>query len=214
MAKTKKMLIIEEIFNAITHGIGTLLGIAAYIILLVFAFKTHNTAKIISVGIFGFTLILMYLTSTLFHCFMFSKAKNIFELLDHSFIYLFIAGTYTPLIVIGLEGSFRYIALISIWIIAACATIITIFNINRQKLSLILYLSLGWFVIFFLKPLSKSLSMKEITFLFIGGILYSVGVIFFVRSKHSFNHLIWHLFVLGGSAFHFAAIFSLIPLTK
>jgi len=209
MTKRNKLIIIEEIFNAITHGIGTILGIVASIILLIVAAKNHNALKIISFSVFGFTLILMYLTSTLFHSLIFSRAKKVFAILDHSFIYLFIAGTYTPFILLGLKGNLRSYSLIAIWTITIVSIVITIFNIEKEKLSLIMYLSLGWFVIFVIKPLYQVLSIQGLIFLFIGGVFYTSGVLFYIRSKYAFNHFIWHLFVLGGSIFHFTAMFYL-----
>ena len=209
MQRRENHVVIEEVFNAVIHGVGAGFGIVGYIILLVTALKSNSSAKILSFSVFGVSLILMYLSSTLFHSLLFTRARNVFRLLDHSAIFLFIAGTYTPLVLLVLKGSLGLALIIFIWTMVICGVFFKIFCMNRSKISLVLYLFLGWIGVFMLKPLLLHLTVGGVLLLIVGGVLYTIGAVFYTWRKLIFNHGIWHLFVLGGSTCHFAAMFYL-----
>lgn len=209
MKKYNNNSVCEEIFNAITHGIGTALGFIGFVFLLTYAVKSQDTIKIIAFGIFGMTGFLMYLMSTLFHSLTFTKAKRVFRILDHSSIFLFIAGTYTPFTILAIKGKLGWIILTFVWIMAVTGIIFKAFNIDNLKISLIFYLMMGWIGIIAFKPLISHLSMSGFILLLSGGVFYTIGTFFYTKKKLLFNHGIWHIFVLAGSLCHFAVIFSL-----
>ncbi|MGD6815857.1 PAQR family membrane homeostasis protein TrhA [Metabacillus sp. 84] len=197
----------EEIANAITHGIGVLLSIPALIYLILFAAWYGDTISIVSFTIFGASMILLYLFSTLLHSIQHKKAKHIFAILDHSAIYILIAGTYTPLLLGPLRGTFGWSLLVIIWSLAIAGVIFKIFFVDRFViLSTLFYILMGWLVIIAAKPLYEYLSMEGFMLLLTGGILYTVGAVFYVWRKIPYHHAIWHLFVLGGSASMFFCI--------
>lgn len=211
MKQNNNASITEEVLNSITHGIGALLSVAGLVVLLLLALETNSTQKIIAFSIFGITLTFMYLTSTLFHSFIFTKAKKVFRILDHSSIFLFIAGTYTPFAFIAMPGILGKIVLASVWSIAILGIILKIFYINKPKIvSIISYIAMGWLSLAVLKPLSLSLPTTTIILLISGGFMYTLGTIFYAWEKLKFNHAIWHLFVIGGSICHFFTMFYLL----
>ncbi|MBN2774895.1 MAG: hemolysin III family protein, partial [Prolixibacteraceae bacterium] len=190
----------EEIFNAITHGIGTVLSIAALVILIVFAAIKGNAWHVVSFSIFGSTLILLYLSSTLYHSFTNEKVKNLFARFDHSAIFLLIAGTYTPYLLTILRGSIGWIMFGIVWGLAVTGVVIRSVYLTRfRKLMVAIYLIMGWMFVFAIIPMVKNLPAASIIFLFIGGGCYSLGVIFYAWRNLKFGHGIWHLFVLAGS---------------
>ena len=200
--------ILEEIINAIIHGLGVIFGIVGVAVLLIFSSKNGNIEKIVGLSIFGATLILMYLISTLFHCLSYTRAKRVFRILDHSSIFLFIAGTYSLFTLVTLKGSLGIILLTAVWMMAICGILFRIFYIDKLKLSLVMYLSLGWMgVVLAAKPLVSHLPARGFTLLLSGGIIYSVGILFYIWKRLRFHHGLWHLCVLGGSVCHFAAMF-------
>lgn len=202
----------EEITNAITHGIGVGLAIAALVILVVFASIYGNAWYIVSFSIYGATLVILYLSSTLYHSFPKGKVRDIFQIFDHSSIYLLIAGTYTPLTLIALRGPLGWTLFGIIWGLTIAGIIFKIFFIKKFRiLSTILYVGMGWLAIFAIKPLYSALTTKSIVFLLIGGAVYTLGTIFYSNKKIVYNHAIWHLFVLGGSICHFFTVFYLLP---
>lgn len=202
----------EEIANAILHGIGLGLAIAALVVLVVMASLHGNALYVVSCSIYGTTLILLYLASTLLHSFPKGKAKNIFEIMDHSAIYLLIAGTYTPLALIALQGALGWIYFGIIWGLALLGVVFKIFFVKRFIiLSTLLYIAMGWLIVFALSPLLKSLNTTSMIFLVTGGITYTIGSIFYVWHKVKFHHAIWHLFVLAGSICHFFTVLFMIP---
>ena len=202
----------EEIANAILHGIGLGLAIAALIVLVVLASIYGSALYIVSFSIYGTTLVILYLASTLLHSFPEGKAKNIFEIMDHSAIYLLIAGTYTPLALIALGGTLGWIYFGVVWSLALLGVIFKIIFIKRFViLSTLLYIAMGWLIVFALSPLFHSLTTKSLIFLVIGGVVYTIGTIFYIWHKIKFHHAIWHLFVLGGSVCHFFTILFMLP---
>ncbi|MBO8139350.1 MAG: hemolysin III family protein [Thermosipho sp. (in: Bacteria)] len=198
----------EEIANAITHGIGVLLSISAIVLLIIFTYKIP--LKLISTVIYSSTLFLLYLSSTLYHSITNKKAKNLFEIFDHASIYLLIAGTYTPFALIVLNGKLGWFIFFIIWTLAVLGIIYKIFFVKKFVVfSTLLYIAMGWLVIFVLKPLSQNLDRLGMLFLFVGGILYTAGTVFYLWRKIPYHHAFWHVFVLAGSIFHFFAILSI-----
>lgn len=212
-AETKKALIVEEILNSITHGIGVLLSITALVLLVVKSSRYGDGWHITSTAIYGSTLIILYLASTLFHSFMFTSARNFFNLLDHSAIYLLIAGTYTPFLLVTLRGSLGWTMFGIIWGLTIFGVIYKLFFLNKWRmLSTVIYIIMGWFMIIAIRPLLLNVPPGGLYFMLAGGLSYTVGAVFFVFQRIPFFHVIWHLFVLGGSICHFFAIlFYIVP---
>ncbi|WP_018249657.1 PAQR family membrane homeostasis protein TrhA [Orenia marismortui] len=201
----------EEITNAILHGIGLGLAIAALVILVVFASISGDIWDIVSFSIYGVTLVILYLSSTLYHSFPQGKAKDIFEIFDHSAIYLLIAGTYTPLTLISLRGALGWSIFGIVWGIAVIGIIFKVFWVKRFVIfSTILYILMGWIIIFAIKPLLSNMPKSSLIFLVVGGGFYTVGTIFYVWRKLKYHHAIWHLFVLAGSICHFFTVLFLL----
>ena len=206
----------EELWNSITHGVGACLSIAALVMLIVFASTCGGAHHIVSAVIFGVTLILLYSASTLYHSSRKPSLKSAFKILDHSCIYLLIAGTYTPFLLVALRGIVGWTLFAIIWVMAFAGVLFKVFFVHRFKiLSTIAYLFMGWIIIFAIKPLMDSLPAGGIIWLIAGGLAYTLGTIFYTWDKLPFNHAIWHLFVLAGSTCHFfAVIFYVLPLTS
>ncbi|MFH1093874.1 MAG: hemolysin III family protein [Candidatus Omnitrophota bacterium] len=197
----------EAIANSITHGIGAALSIAALVILVIFAAKYGDVWRVVSFSIYGSTLFILYLTSTLYHSFTNKRVKSFFEILDHSSIFLLIAGTYTPVILVSMRGPWGWTIFGLIWTMAIGGIIAKIFLIGKYKIvSLLVYLSMGWLIIIAFKPMLQMVPKGLIIWLFIGGLCYTLGIIFYACKKVPYFHFIWHLFVLGGSISHFLGI--------
>lgn len=198
----------EEIANAITHGIGTLLAVGGAVLLIVFSSMSGDIYKIISYTIFGITLVLLYFGSTLYHSIPNKKAKRVFRIIDHSSIYLLIAGTYTPYVLVCLRDNKKAMAIfIMIWVLTILGIVFKSMFINKfEKLSTFIYIFMGWAVIFVVKDLWVSVPHMAILWLAIGGLFYTLGCIFFVWDRLPYNHAIWHLFVIGGSVSHFFSV--------
>jgi hemolysin III len=198
----------EEIANAVIHGIGALLSIAALVLLIVFSAINKEPWSIFSSIIYGSSLIILYLSSTLYHSFQNKKVKDLFEIFDHSAIYILIAGTYTPFTLITLHGKTGWILFSTVWILAAIGIVFKIFFVKKFRiLSTLLYIAMGWLVVVALKPLVANLEFWGLFWLVLGGVLYTVGTIFYVWRKIPYHHALWHLIVLAGSICHFFAIF-------
>ncbi|WP_297091346.1 hemolysin III family protein [uncultured Draconibacterium sp.] len=197
----------EEIFNSITHGIGTLLSIAALVLLVVFAAIKGNVWHVVSFSIFGSTLVLLYLSSTLYHSFTKEKLKNLFVRFDHAAIFLLIAGTYTPFVLTTIRGALGWTLFGIIWALAITGVVIRSIYLTRfRKLMVGIYLAMGWMFLMAIGPIVKNLPGSSIAFLFIGGGCYSIGVIFYAWRNLKYGHGIWHLFVLAGSIMHFFSV--------
>lgn len=198
----------EEIANSITHGIGALLGVAALIFLILDADWHHSIEGIVSGSIFGSTLIIAYLSSTIYHAVLYPPAKQFFKILDHSSIFLLIAGTYTPLCLITLHDKAGWILFWISWSLAGVGILLKCFFVDEFELvSTIIYLLMGWMALTVITQLIHDLSFWGCFWLAMGGLAYSLGVVFFILEKIPFFHTIWHLFVLVGSACHFLTIF-------
>jgi hemolysin III len=203
----------EEIFSSITHGIGALLSIVALVVLVSFASIQGDAWRIVSFSIYGFTLFFLYLSSTLYHSIYHEKAKQVFRIFDHVSIYLVIAGSYTPIALVGMEGPWRWIIFGLIWSLAITGIVLKVVNISKtKKFSTALYIGMGWMVIIAIKPILAMIPTGLLVWLVIGGLLYTLGVIFYASKKIPFNHGIWHLFVLGGSIAHYFGILMYLAL--
>ena len=201
----------EEIANAITHGVGALFAIAALVILIVFSALQGTAWHVSGFTIFGATMVILYVMSTLYHSLTHVKAKKIFRKFDHMSIFLLIAGTYTPFCLSVLRGWLGWTIFGIVWGCAVGGIIVKAFLTGKGELiSTILYIMMGWIIIFFIKPVYQYMSLAGFSFLLIGGACYTFGAFFFMKEKIPFNHSIWHLFVIGGSTFHFFAVMSLL----
>lgn len=201
----------EELTNCITHGVGAGLSIAALVLLIVRAAchapAGHTGSCVVGFTIFGSTLILLYMMSTLYHAMLPPGARHVFKILDHSAIYVLIAGTYTAFCLSILRGPIGWTLFGLIWGLAAIGiTFDAVYNCRLKWLSLPLYLFMGWLVVIAIKPLLVLLPAISLKFLVWGGVLYTVGAVFFVM-KRKWMHAIWHLFVLAGSILHFFAVY-------
>lgn len=197
----------EEKLNAATHAIGALFGVVALILLIIFD-NQKNTWSLFSVIVYGISIIVLFTASTLYHSVKGEKWKHYFRVIDHISIYLLIAGTYTPVLLIALYTSLGCTLFFVIWGIAVFGVILKLFFTGRfEVFSILLYLVMGWLIVFDYANLSDAIGSRGLLFLFGGGVSYTVGVIFYAIEKIPFNHVIWHLFVLTGAIFHFFMIF-------
>lgn len=197
----------EEIANAITHGIGAALSVAALVTLVFIAALWGNGWHLASAIVYGVTMFLLYIASTLYHAITYEKARRVFKVIDHAGIYLLIAGTYTPftLVTIRDEGGWWLFAVV--WGLAALGIGLEAFWTYRPKwLSALVYLGMGWLAIFAIKPIAANLETAGLWLLIGGGLAYSLGTIFYVLKRVKFMHAIWHLWVLAGSLLHFLAV--------
>lgn len=198
----------EEIANTLTHALGAILSVMACYMLLTAAFTDNSLVKIVSYAVYGASLVLLFTASTFYHAFQDPDKKKLFKLLDHCAIYLLIAGTYTPLMMIALDDQLGTIMLTIIWSMAILGVFFKMkFGHRYKKTSLITYLGMGLISITIIEQLNDKLSNQALTLLALGGIIYCLGVIFYVQKRIHFNHAIWHLFVLGGAACHFFMIY-------
>ncbi len=197
----------EEVANALTHGIGLLLALVAVPVLIVLA-ATHATVwHIVGVSVYGVTLISLYTASTMYHAVRHPPAKRILRILDHSAIYLLIAGTYTPFTLVNLRGVWGWTLLGLVWTIALLGVTWKIVRVERHVVvSTILYIAMGWLVAIAVRPLFHAVPIGGLAWLLGGGLAYTLGVAFFGASRLRFSHAVWHLFVLAGSACHYVAI--------
>lgn len=199
----------EEIFNSITHGIGTLLSIAALVLLVVFAAIKGTAWHVVSFSIFGSTLVLLYLSSTLYHSFTKEKIKNLFVRFDHAAIFLLIAGTYTPFVLTTIRGTLGWTLFGIIWALAIAGVVIRSIYLTRFKNLMVgIYLAMGWMFLMAVVPMVRNLPTSSVVFLFAGGGCYSIGVIFYAWRNLKYGHGIWHLFVLAGSIMHFFSVLN------
>ncbi|CDD53034.1 channel protein hemolysin III family [Ruminococcus sp. CAG:379] len=197
----------EELFNAITHGIGALLSVAGCVILLVRCHQLGDGVAVVSSAIYGATLIILYTMSTLYHALANEKAKAVFRVFDHVTIYLLIAGTYTPYTLACLGGAFGWTLFGIVWAAAIVGIVFSSISLRRfQKLSMICYIAMGWVILIAIKPLWQVIGTLPMVFLVIGGVLYTGGVLFYQMKESRYMHSIWHLFVIAGSIFQYFSI--------
>ncbi len=197
----------EEIANSVSHGIGTLVAVAAVPVLIVDAAQRGGAMGVIGASVFASTVVLLYSVSVLYHALPPNRAKRVFQVLDHSAIFLLIAGTYTPFTLGVLHGAWGWSLLGFVWSLALAGVVLkTISGVRYPRLSLGLYLGMGWVVLVAVKPLWLLMPAEGLLWLLTGGIAYTAGVVFFVAERIRYSHFVWHLFVLAGTACHFIAV--------
>ncbi len=213
--KLPKYTIGEEILNAVSHGVGSIFGVIATTILLTLSIIYGDALAIISSAIYGFCLTLLYTMSTLYHSFTNPTIKRVFRIFDHASIYLLIAGTYTPLCLIALRGqTIGIIIVVVVWTCAISGVVMNAISINKtEKISLALYVIMGWAVVWVIVPIVNALPTAAFIILVLGGISYTSGIIFYVQKKKKFMHGVWHIFVLTGSVLHFVSVLLVLPMT-
>ena len=198
----------EEIANSVSHAIGMMAAMAATPVLIVAAAQRGGAADVVGASIFAVTMVLLYLTSTLYHALPRSRAKQIFQLLDHGAIYLLIAGTYTPFMLGVLRGAWGWTLLGLVWSLALAGIILkAVYGVRYARLSTFVYLVMGWLIVVAIKPMLLLVSTAGLLWLLAGGVAYSLGVVFFVADERvRYSHFIWHLFVIAGTSCHFIAV--------
>jgi hemolysin III len=194
----------EEIFNSITHGIGALLGVAALALLETIAGKRGDLRGVVAYGIYGTTLVVLYLSSFLYHATVAVRRKRILRMLDYISIFLLIAGSYTPITLLVLKGTWGKAILIGIWTLALAGIAMTLLNAKRTRpYAIALYFVMGWLMVLAIGPMLRVAPAGLMILLLAGGLFYTFGIIFYAKKSIPFNHGIWHLFVLAGSISHF-----------
>ena len=197
----------DEIASAVTHGLGVIFSIVALVLLVMSATESGSTWNVTAVSVFGASMILLYLFSTLMHAIPHPRAKRVLQVFDHAGIYLLIAGSYTPFALVTLHGTLGWTLFGIVWGVAILGIVWKLFSTGKYMwVSNVTYLALGWICIIAIRPLYESLGHQGFMLLLAGGIAYSVGIVFYVWQKPPFNHAIWHLFVLAGSVFIFLSI--------
>ncbi len=197
----------EEIGNAVTHGVGILLSCAGLATMVALSALYGDAWHVVSTAVYGTTLVLLYTASTLYHALTHPKAKRVFKILDHSFIYLLIAGTYTPFTLVTLRGPWGWSLFGTVWGLAVIGVALEAFFVSRPKwLSALVYVGMGWIIVVAMRPLLAALPTGGLWLLFAGGLAYTGGTLFYVIKNVRYMHAVWHLWVLGGSVCHFLAI--------
>jgi len=216
VTKAHRYTLAEEIANALTHGFGAVLSVAAFSVMVVMTAAGADPYRIVGASVFGFTLILMYLASTLYHALPHPTLKGTLRILDHCAIYLLIAGTYTPILLVSMRGTVGWTLLVLMWTFALAGCIFKVFFTGRfDRLSTALYVAMGWVAILAIKPAIEMVPGDALALMALGGLIYTGGVVFYLWDRLPYNHAIWHVFVLGGSAVHFFAIsFFVLPVPE
>lgn len=197
----------EEIANAVTHGLGVALSIAALVLLVIFAGRTEDPFRMASGIAFGSSLVFLYLASTLYHGLTSLKAKRAFKVFDHAGIYLLIAGSYTPFTLVTLRGPVGWTLFGIVWGLAVTGIVTEVFWVDRPGwLSALVFIGMGWIIIFAARPLASALPQGGLRLLVAGGLSYTVGTIFYLLKSIPFMHAFWHLWVIGGSVCHVLAV--------
>ena len=205
----------EEIANSISHGLGAVFGLTALVLMIIFASMKGDAWHVVSLSIYGSTLMILFLSSTMNHSLKPGKGKDFFHNFDQIAIYLLIAGTYTPLALVSLKNDWGWVMFGLEWGLAFTGIIAKSFLPNKFEkgvnyFTMISFILMGWMLLFFILPLFREMPMPAIILIFIGGGLYTLGTIFFKMEKMKYHHLVWHIFVLSASVIHFIAIFRYI----
>lgn len=204
----------EEIANAVTHGVAALLSIAGLAVLVAFAVLYSGSPKVVAaVSIFGASMVFLYTASTLYHSIPNPRAKKVLQYLDHSMIYVLIAGSYTPFCLITLQGYTGIALLCAVWLIAIAGISLQAILLHKADwINCLLYLSMGWLAVFVIDPLVSTLDSTGLALLVAGGLAYTVGVVFYIFERIPFSHAIWHTFVFAGTTLQFfSVLFYVIP---
>ncbi|MBQ2826472.1 MAG: hemolysin III family protein [Clostridia bacterium] len=198
----------EEISNAITHGVGAGLSVAGTVLLIIRAAILSDAMAVVASAIYGGSLILLYMMSTMYHSLTNKTAKNVFRIFDHCTIFVLIAGTYTPYTLVTLRGWIGWSIFGTLWGLTALGIVFNSISIEKaKKFSLVAYIIMGWCILIALKPTVQGLGFYGMLFVLLGGIFYTVGIIFYKMKKVRYMHSVWHLFVLAGSIFQYFSIF-------
>lgn len=206
-AFSKKYLIRNEVLNAVTHGIGVLLSIAGLVLLLMKGSQNGSTLELASYIVYGSSLILLYLCSTLYHSLSFTKVRKLFKIFDHSSIYVLIAGTYTPYCLVAIGGTLGWVMFSIIWLIAVAGIVFKSVAVDKlPNVSTLIYIAMGLICVFTFKPLYEGLGAQGLYLLVAGGAAYIIGTIFYSLRNVKYMHVVWHLFVLLGTGFMFLSI--------
>lgn len=204
---TRARLTLEEIANTVTHGIGLLLSIAGFVVLLVLAILRGSAWHIVACSIYGATLICLYSASTLYHAVVSPRLKRALKVFDHSAIYLLIAGTYTPFLLLNLRGAWGWSLLGVIWSLALAGILLKFWFVDHwEHASTAVYVLMGWLVVIATKPVLAQVPSTTLLWLLAGGLCYSTGVIFYAWKRLPYNHAVWHVFVMAGSTCHYFAV--------
>jgi hemolysin III len=205
---TPRYTVAEEVAHAITHGLGLLLGIAALVLLTVYAALYGTAWHVVSCSVYGVSLVVLYAASTFYHTLPASRAKRVFRVLDHAAIYVLIAGTYTPFTLVNLRGGWGWALFGVVWGLAAVGVVLEAVARDRLRIvSVALYVGLGWLVALAVKPLLAAVEPGGVLLLVLGGVAYTGGVGFYAWRRLPYHHAVWHVFVLAGSLSHFFAVF-------
>lgn len=198
----------EELANRLTHGLGAALSVAGLVLMVVFSARHGDAWQVVSTAIFGATLVLLYSSSTLYHSFRGERRRALLQKFDHAAIFLLIAGTYTPFVLVTLRGPWGWSLFGVIWGLAIAGVALKFRRVGRgQLVSTLIYIGMGWLVMVAIKPLVAALPAGGLRLLVAGGLCYTGGAVFYLWQRLPYHHAIWHLFVLGGSACHWAAVF-------
>jgi hemolysin III len=198
----------EEIANSVSHGVGALLAVVGLVVLTVFAALRGNIWHIVSCSVFGAALVLVYMTSTLYHGIQHPRVKRVLRALDHSAIFVLIAGTYTPFVLVSLHGPWGWSLFGVVWGLAVLGIILQMGVLRRgTAASVLLYVGMGWVAVIAIKPLLAAVAPGGVALLLIGGLAYTAGTGFYVWRRLPYHHALWHGFVLLGSISHFFAVF-------
>lgn len=204
---TKRYSLGEEIFNSVSHGTGGLLAIAGTAVLIVFAAIYSNAWGVVGSAVYGASLIILYTMSTLYHAITNHKAKSFFRIMDHNTIFFLIAGTYTPITLVPLRGPLGWTLFGIVWGAAILGIVLNSINLEKfRKPSVVCYVAMGWVVLIAIKPMLENVNPTSLWFLLIGGLFYTVGIIFYAKKDKKYFHSVWHLFTVAGSVFHWFAI--------
>jgi len=203
----------EELANSLTHGLGLALSVAGFAVLFILAILHGSALRIVSCSVYGFTLVLLYTASTLYHSVRLGSLKSALQVLDHSSIYLLIAGTYTPFTLVVLRGTWGWTLFGLVWGVSLLGILLRIFFARYfNAVSIGLYVLTGWLVVIAIKPLLADVPLHGLLWIMAGGLFYMLGIVFYAWRKLPYNHAVWHVFVLGGSVCHyFAILFYVLP---
>jgi len=203
----------EEVANAVTHGVGLILSVTGLVILIVLAAMRGGAWHVVSCAIYGSTLVCLYTASTLYHSIPSARWKRALKIFDHCAIYLLIAGTYTPFLLVNLRGRWGWSLFGVVWGIALAGIVLKFWFVDHfQILSTTVYLLMGWLAVIAVRPMFSLVPTTGLVWLAAGGLLYTAGVVFFAWKRIPYHHVIWHVFVLGGSSCHyFAVLYSVLP---
>ena len=204
----------EEIANSVSHGVGIALSIAGLAVMVAFSALEGSVWRVVASSIFGATLVLTYSASTIYHAVPWGRAKRVFRILDHSAIFLLIAGTYTPFTLVNLRGPWGWTLFALIWGLTILGIVLTAAAMSRFKvITMVLYIAMGWLIAIAVKPMLSRVGAGGLWLLLLGGIAYTAGLAFYGWRRMPYHHAVWHLFVLTGSVLHFFAVLFYVVLT-